>query len=919
MNKFFKGALAVGIGCTMLASTLFTAACGGGQTLDPEQRTLMLSIGAVDKNFNPFFYTSQNDGEMVSMTQIAMLTVDGDGKIACGDDWPTVVQDYTFKTYDKKKVGEGSEIGRGPDANGNLVGEGSKDGRTEYEFLIKNGILFSDGKPLTIKDVLFNLYVYLDYAYTGSNTMYSTDIQGLVAYRTQTPNQEEMDANFGSDFRTAAETRIYNLIQWSNNEGAYGSLKKDELPDGQLKSDLATVEEYFAKEIESDWNALSTSWKETYKHTHSFTEVWQAYLYQEGLITEQTKLNDNGAVEKIFNDKNGNGKRDDDENNPENSEKYYTTIDENQQGSQQGGEGTVRDWELVEGAAAAVSATAIAAFKEQCKTDPLYEGVEVTDDMAKVALWKKFCLNQVFEAYTSKTKIKEVLSFWATGSEVMQKFIGDASTEYFQTHNDVPNISGITTKKVSSFNGKNLDGEYDVLKIVINGIDPKAIFNFAFTVAPLHYYSGEWEGRNYVTEFNGTNKFGVAQGSFNFFRDVLGAVDKNFLPVGAGAYKATNRNGDDNSPATLNTGDNIMRFKRNDYFYSTGRNIQNAKIKFVNYKVYNDDQIMEALVKKEIDYAMPNASDTNFNLVTQNSGHLKQQNYLTGGYGYVGINPKNVPEYKVRQAIMKSFNINIALAMYQDLAQPIYRPMSKTSWAYPDGVTAHPSIGAYQANEELLKVEIQQLVYDSGYNLENGEYVKRRNIKNMTNAEIGAKLNLEFVIAGEVPSAHPSYRMFLDAKELLDSIGFKITVKPDGSALKKLATGGLAVWAAAWSSSVDPDMYQVYHMDSKASSVNNWNYPDILKDPQKWKREYDIIRALSTKIDEGREYMTRDKRIEVYGDCLDMIMELAVEFPVYQRNDLCVYNKNVIDENSLVKSPNYNMGLFAKIWEINYV
>ena len=582
---------------------------------------------------------------------------------------------------------------------------------------------------------------------------------------------------------------------------------------------------------------------------------------------------------------------------------------------------------MVDEANAAVTADKIAAFKEQCKTDPLYEGVEVTDDMAKEALWKEFCLKTVFNAYTSKTTIKQVLSYWATGSEVMQKFIGDASTEYFQSHNDVENISGVTTKKVTSFNGKTLDGEYDVLKIVINGIDPKAIFNFAFTVAPLHYYSGEWNGHNYVTEFNGKNNFGLPQGNSDFFREVLSATAKNFLPVGAGAYKATNRNGDDNSPATLNSGDNIMRFKRNDNFYTTGKNIENAKIKYVNYKVYNDDQIMEALVKQEIDYAMPNASDTNFNLVTQNAGHLEQRNYLTGGYGYVGINPKYVPEYKVRQAIMKSFNINIALAMYQDLAQPIYRPMSKTSWAYPNSATAHSSIGEYQANEELLKAEIQQLVYDSGYNLENGEYVKRRNIKDMTNAEIGTKLNLEFVIAGEVPSAHPSYRMFLDSKELLDSIGFKITVKPDGSALKKLATGGLAVWAAAWSSGVDPDMYQVYHMDSKASSVNNWNYPEILKNPQTWKHEYDIIKALSANIDEGREYMTRDKRIEVYHKCLDQVMDLAVEFPVYQRNDLCVYNKNVIDGKTLVigttegglSLPNFNMGLFAKIWEINYV
>ena len=48
-------------------------------------------------------------------------------------------------------------------------------------------------------------------------------------------------------------------------------------------------------------------------------------------------------------------------------------------------------------------------------------------------------------------------------------------------------------------------------------------------------------------------------------------------------------------------------------------------------------------------------------------------------------------------------------------------------------------------------------------------------------------------------------------------------------------------------------------------------------------------------------------------------MQLAVELPTYQRKDLCVYNKNVISAKSLVQNPNYNIGLFDKIWEIDYV
>jgi len=901
MNKFLKGALAVGLGCTMLATTALTA-CGGGGGLDPETRVLMLATGALDDNFNPFFYSSLNDGEMVSMTQISMLTVDGDGNIACGDDWPTVVQEYTTTMYDAR-------------TGGNVTTTGSAEGRTEYEFLIKNGIKFSDGTPLTIKDVLFNLYVYLDYAYTGSSTMYSTDIQGLRAYREQNPSladaDSSSDSSFGETFRKAAQQRITNLKNWSNSVSGY---------DNPNEKDLKAVKDLFKEEIESDWNTIASSWKESFKHPYSFTEVWQAYLFQEGLIEIQTGMDlATNSLKQLFNDKNGNGTRDDDENDPTQSEKYYTTIDPYQPGAQ-GVEGTIRDQRIIDAAEAAVTADKIA----QYKTEHAEAGVTITDDMAKEALWKEFCIDRVYTTYTARSQIANVLTYWATASKVLERFMGEASTEYFETHKGVESIKGITyNEHVTSFNGKALDGEHSTLKIVINGIDPKAIFNFAFAVAPLHYYSGEWKGTDYRTAFNGTNNFGVAVGDSDFFREVLGAPEKNALPIGAGAYKATNINGDDNITGGFKSGDNIMRFKRNEHFETTGKNIQNAKIKYVNYKVYSDDQIMEALTQGEIDYGMPNASLTNNNLVTQNSDKLMSATYRTGGYGYVGINPKFVPEYKVRQAIMKAMNPSIALDMYgTTLAEELYRPMSKTSWASPNVTTQYESVKYTTVVEELEK-----LVADAGYVVEGGVLTKKTNVSGMSNAAIGTKLDLKFTIAGESAAEHPSYRMFLDAAETLRSIGFKITVSADPNALKQLTSGNLAVWAAAWSSGVDPDMYQVYHMYSKASNVNNWNYPNILNDTSTWGYEYGIIYELSQKIDEARKYLLKDQRAPIYHECLDLVMDLAVEFPVYQRNDLCVYNKNVIDADTLVHGktpggldlPNHNLGLFSKIWEINYV
>ena len=163
--------------------------------------------------------------------------------------------------------------------------------------------------------------------------------------------------------------------------------------------------------------------------------------------------------------------------------------------------------------------------------------------------------------------------------------------------------------------------------------------------------------------------------------------------------------------------------------------------------------------------------------------------------------------------------------------------------------------------------------------------------------------------------------MFKQAERVLESIGFDIDVKTDAFALKKLANGQLAVWAAAWSSTIDPDMYQVYHKDSTAGSTLNWGYNAIKKDKSKYSYEWKVIDELSKLIDKGRQSIDNSKngtRAQVYREALDKVMELAVEMPTYQRNDLTVYNGEKIDSSTLNQNPTAYDGLFSRIWEVGY-
>ena len=165
----------------------------GATVVDNESTRLVLSTSELDGVFNPFYATSGPDNTIIGMTQIGMLTTDKLGKPAYGKDEACVVLDY-------EAVSE-------KDAAGNTT-------YTTYYFVIKNGLKFSDGSPLTMRDVLFNLYEYLDPAYYGSSTIYSTDIGGLKAYRTQLPdNRESEQDGFLASFDSLAEERIERLVE----------------------------------------------------------------------------------------------------------------------------------------------------------------------------------------------------------------------------------------------------------------------------------------------------------------------------------------------------------------------------------------------------------------------------------------------------------------------------------------------------------------------------------------------------------------------------------------------------------------------------------------------------------------------------------------------------------------------------------
>ena len=132
MKGFKKKSLALLCAVIMSVVGLGGLVGCGSDPISNESTRLVLTTQALDGVFNPFYSASVPDSNIVGMTQLGMLTSTSDGSIAYGDDEACLVYDY--------------EETVAPDNS-----------KTTYKFVLKNNVKFSNGSPVTMKDVLFNL------------------------------------------------------------------------------------------------------------------------------------------------------------------------------------------------------------------------------------------------------------------------------------------------------------------------------------------------------------------------------------------------------------------------------------------------------------------------------------------------------------------------------------------------------------------------------------------------------------------------------------------------------------------------------------------------------------------------------------------------------------------------------------------
>ena len=838
--------------CVSMSTVL--SGCGG------KKDAFVIMTEQLDGLFNPFFYTSAPDGTIVAMTQIGMMGskyVNGEVEVAYGEDEAVVVKDYEIVE--------------------------NKDDTTTYTFVLKNGIKFSDGHPLTMEDVLFNYYVYLDPVYTGSNTLYSTDIVGLSEYRTQTVGSASDSSNdmINSQAADRAQARMNELINLfraelkasSTNEVGYdamvAAIKDHKLSSGyknavsnetkdvtndQLLADYEYALKLFKEELENDYLGAQESYtEEPYKSHEEFKDPIFCFMYTEGYVEVERPEGEDGK-------------------------KDNTKIKKL----------TAKYPESIKDKAAAIDY--IYNDKIACQLDII------------LSYWATAnTLNTDFTAQAKEVILHENVS--DDGELAVENISGIVSLGHTEEAGSTITVNG-TDYTVAS--GHNEDGtvtnpeEYDVLQITIDGVDPKAIWNFALTIAPQHYYG---EGSSVPVDIE-NNKFGVEFASFDFMTKIIQSTRNIRLPMGAGAYKVTNASNSDTPSESDFYINNVVYFKANKNFESVGAGIHNAKIEKIRYQIVSSNNAIAALEDGTVHYISPALTTNNYEKLEQ----LKKKGMVTLttdqlGYGYVGINAAKINDINIRKAIMCAMNTSLALDYYRaGTASQIYWPMSKISWAYPDGPEAtdngfdYPQLGTWSQDVAIANIE---------------KYMREAGVKTGD-----SQLKVTFTIAGSSLQDHPTYKVFRDAATLLNSLGWEVEVVCDTQALTKINTGSLEVWAAAWSSALDPDLYQVYHKDSTATSTLAWGY-NYLK-TSGTNEELRILDDLSELIDDARATNDKEVRSELYMEAMEQILELAIELPVYQRSVLYSYNSKVIKSESISSEINPYSSPLDRIWEIEF-
>ena len=464
--------------------------------------------------------------------------------------------------------------------------------------------------------------------------------------------------------------------------------------------------------------------------------------------------------------------------------------------------------------------------------------------------------------------------------------LGDAAADY---------KVGVTTgESAANISGIQKTGDYS-MRVVMTKIDAVAIYQLGVVIAPMHYY-----GNADLYDYD-NNSFGFPKGDLSSVRA------KTTVPMGAGPYKFVEYT------------DGTVYFERNDsYFLGT------PKTKYINFtETLTDDDKLNGITTGTIDLSDPSMDVETAATITETNGgeglvgSVLCTNLVDNlGYGYIGMNA-NVMSVggdagsDASKNLRKAFGTILSVyrdvaidSYYGELAEVINYPISNTSWAAPrpaddgyevafskdvDGNPIYTSDMSSEDKYEAAKKAALGFFEAAGYTVVDGK---------ITAAPEGASTEYELWIPADGKGDHPSFMICTLAKEAMAELGMNLIVKDltnSSDLWTALEAEQVAMWAAAWGATVDPDMYQIYYADVANATDNKGG-------PAQGGSNY-MYRIADAELDQlimdARASTDQTYRKAMYKACLDTIIDWAVEIPVYQRQNAVVFSNERVNMSTV--------------------
>lgn len=465
-------------------------------------------------------------------------------------------------------------------------------------------------------------------------------------------------------------------------------------------------------------------------------------------------------------------------------------------------------------------------------------------------------------------------------------FLSDDYKVAIATGDSVDHVEGI--QKVN---------DYEV-KVTLTEVDATAIYQLAINVQPMHYY-GDASKYDYDN-----NKFGFEKGDLSTVRA------KTTTPMGAGPYK-------------------FEKFENKIVYFTANENYwKGAPVtKNIQFKVTSNADKESGVVQGTVDISDPSASKSALEQIAgENSNGEISGDVLTTvltdyrGYGYIGMNSENVcvggdnaseASKNLRKAIATVISVYRDVTIdsyYGDAASVINYPISNTSWAAPQASDPDYKV-AFSVDVDGNDIYTESMTEDEKYAaaldaavgyLEAAGYTFKDG--KISAAPSGAKTSYEVMIGGGGSGDHPSFGILTAASEALKTIGFDLVINDlaDTSILwSALEAGTAELWCAAWQTTLDPDMFQIYH--SEGGSATHYRiYSD----------------ELDELVLEARTVTDQAVRKALYKEALDFVVDFACEIPVYQRQDCTVYSSQRVNVDSITPDQTTYYTFMDEIYKI---